>query len=170
MGKAALRVLHRPDNHADMLTSAWEKFNARTQMMKGLFNYETAYRRYTRQCLDEFVDDNIQYAEIRPNFMPSNQVWKDDGSSRIDNIGIMDLIVTEYEAFQKDHKRRVLKGLKVIYCTPRSFSEKQVEGALMQCFQFKKDKRFSEYIAGMPPPRSVKCPKPMTNHPPPSRF
>ena len=127
---------------------AWEKFNARTQMMKGLFNYKTAYRRYTRQCLDEFVADNIQYAEIRPNFMSSNQVWEDDGSYRIDNVGIMNLIIGEYEAFQKEHQGRILKGLKVIYCTPRSFSEEQVGEALMQCFQFKMDKRFSTYIAG----------------------
>lgn len=116
--------------------------------MKGLFNYKTAYRRYTRQCLDEFVADNIQYAEIRPNFMSSNQVWEDDGSSRIDNIGIMNLIIDEYEAFQKDHQRQILKGLKVIYCTPRSFSEEQVGEALMQCLQFKLDRKFSAYIAG----------------------
>ncbi|KAL2136431.1 hypothetical protein VTI74DRAFT_3664 [Chaetomium olivicolor] len=137
----AHNLLQTPDG-------AWEKFNARTQMMKGLFNYETAYKRYTRQCLEEFVADNIQYAEIRPNFMSSNQVWKDDGSSRIDNIGIMNLIIREYEAFQKEHQHRVLKGLKVIYCTPRSFSEKQVGEALHQCFQFKLDKKFSNYIAG----------------------
>ncbi|KAK3292643.1 uncharacterized protein B0H64DRAFT_377148 [Chaetomium fimeti] len=127
---------------------AWEKFNARTQMMKGLFNYKTAYRRYTRQCLEEFVDDKIQYAEIRPNFMSSNQVWEDDGSCRVDNVGIMDLIIDEYEAFQKDHNRQTLKGLKVIYCTPRSFSEEQVGEALTQCFQFKMDDKFSKYIAG----------------------
>ncbi|KAK4103273.1 Metallo-dependent hydrolase [Parathielavia hyrcaniae] len=135
-------------------TGAWEKFNSRTQMMKGLFNYETAYRKYTRQCLEEFAAENIQYAEIRPNFMSSNQVWKDDGSYRIDNVGIMHLIIEEYEAFQngengqRGHNRDVVKGLKVIYCTPRSFSEKQVGDALIQCFQFKMDKRFSKYIAG----------------------
>ena len=41
-------------------------------MMKGLFNYETAYRRYTRLFLEDLMRDNIQYAEIRPNFMTSN--------------------------------------------------------------------------------------------------
>jgi adenosine deaminase CECR1 len=140
----------RPADYADTESSAWEKFNARTQMMKGLFNYETAYRKYTRQCLEEFDADNIHYAEIRPNFMSSNQVWKDDGSSRIDNVGIMELIIEEYEAFQNDKNRenKVLMGLKVIYCTPRSFTEEQVRDALMQCFQFKKDERFSKYIAG----------------------
>ncbi|KAL2016930.1 hypothetical protein VTK56DRAFT_2847 [Thermocarpiscus australiensis] len=127
---------------------AWEKFNARTQMMKGLFNYETAYRKYTRRCLQEFQDDNIQYAEIRPNFMSSNQVWKDDGSSKIDNIGIMNLIIEEYEAFQEEHQRRVFKGLKIIYCTPRSFNNGAVAAALRECFEFKMNERFSKYIAG----------------------
>ena len=117
-------------------------------MMKGLFNYETAYRKYTRECLKEFVADNIQYAEIRPNFMSSNQVWKDDGSTKIDNVGIMHLIIDEYEAFQKDHGRQILKGLKVIYCTPRSFSQEQVLIALKQCLEFKMDDKFSSYIAG----------------------
>jgi adenosine deaminase CECR1 len=117
-------------------------------MMKGLFNYEKAYREYTRLCLEDFVDDNIQYAEIRPNFMSSNQVWLNDGSRRIDNAGIMDLIINEYEKFQETHQGEVLKGLKVIYCTPRSFSEEQVHDALMQCFQFKMNIRFGRYIAG----------------------
>jgi adenosine deaminase CECR1 len=142
-------------SHTDTGSSAWDKFNARTQMMKGLFNYEKAYREYTRQCLEEFDNDNIQYAEIRPNFMSSNQVWKDDGSSRIDNVGIMNLIIDVYEEFQKDEDKKreksgkkALMGLKVIYCTPRSFTEEQVGEALMQCFQFKKDERFARYIAG----------------------
>jgi adenosine deaminase CECR1 len=128
-------------------------------MMKGLFNYKTAYRRYTRQCLVEFVADKIQYAEIRPNFMSSNQVWEDDGSRRVDNVGIMNLIIDEYEAFQRDHKRQVLKGLKVIYCTPRSFSEEQVGEALTQCFQFKMDSKFSRYIAGEYCPQETSCPQ-----------
>lgn len=43
-------------------------------MMAGLFNYEHAYRKYTSMLLDEFEAQNIQYAEIRPNFMKKNQV------------------------------------------------------------------------------------------------
>lgn len=125
---------------------AWEKFNGRTQMMKGLFNYETAYRRYTRRCLEEFADDKIQYAEIRPNFMSTNQVWLDDGSGQINNEGIMNLIMSEYEAFQIEHKKEVLKGLKIIYCTPRSFERRQVADALSECFEFYN--RWPGWIAG----------------------
>lgn len=117
-------------------------------MMKGLFNYETAYKEYTRRCLQEFSDDNIQYAEIRPNFMSTNQVWKDDGSSQIDNTGIMDLIIDAYRDFQRAHERKVVKGLKIIYCTPRSFPNHLVAAALEECLRFKLTEKYEGYIAG----------------------
>jgi hypothetical protein len=63
-------------------------FNGRIQMLDGLFNYETASRMCIRHSLQEFADDNIQYAEIRHRFAP---LWKDDGSERIDEHGVMNL-------------------------------------------------------------------------------
>src|ERR1700749_2791466 len=69
-------------------SSIWERFNHRTQMMKGLFAYESAFRNYTRACIEDFVHDNIQYAEIRPNFMSTNTLKKDDGVGSIRNEGI----------------------------------------------------------------------------------
>ncbi|KAK5996592.1 Cat eye syndrome critical region 1-like protein [Cladobotryum mycophilum] len=127
---------------------AWEKFNGRTRMMKGLFNYERAYREYTRKCLEDFVRDGIQYAEIRPNFMMSNQLYTDDGKKTIDNRGIMKLIINEVKRFQKDmaDKNQYFGGLKVIYCTPRAFKPEDVEAALEECLQFKID--WPEWIAG----------------------
>ena len=113
--------------------------------MKGLFNYETAYRRYTRLCLEDFVDDNIQYAEIRPNFMRTNQLYTDDGSQQIDNEGIMKLIIEEYNRFQNETDS-YFGGLKVIYCTPRSFSNELVRDALTECIEFKK--KWPSWIAG----------------------
>lgn len=116
--------------------------------MKGLFNYETAYKEYTKKCLEDFVDDNIQYVEIRPNFMSTNQVWADDGSKLIDNQGILDLIIEQYKEFQKIHKEEVIKGLKIIYCTPRSFDRGQVRDALIECLKFKLNEEYETYIAG----------------------
>jgi len=135
-------------NSLQTANGAWEKFNGRTRMMKGLFNYERAYRTYTRLCLEDFSDDNIQYAEIRPNFMQTNQVWKDDGSEQFNNEEIMDLIIEEYNKFQKGHERKTVKGLKIIYCTPRSFSKEQVEEMLNECLDFKKKPKFERWIAG----------------------
>lgn len=127
--------------------SAWERFDTHTQIMKGLFNYMAAYKEYTRKCLEEFVNDNIQYAEIRPNFMKNNQVWHNDGEAQINNFGIMDLIIGVYEKFQRDHGGKVFKGLKIIYCTPRSFDTTQVKFALDECLDMKLSK-YGKYIAG----------------------
>ncbi|KAK4096377.1 Metallo-dependent hydrolase [Parathielavia hyrcaniae] len=141
-------VFHEEETHNSLQTAdgAWKNFNTRTQMMKGLFNYKTAYVRYTQACLAEFARDNIQYAEIRPNFMQTNQVWEDEGSGRLDNEAIMRLIIAEYEAFQQTHRGKVFKGLKIIYCTPRSFGKDMVRLALNECLKFKR--MFPEYIAG----------------------
>ena len=117
-------------------------------MMKGLFNYETAYRRYTRLCLEDFVADNIQYAEIRPNFMTSNQLYRDDGSDTIDNKGIMQIIIDEVGKFQADMAaaKTYFAGIKVIYCTPRSLDPFAIKAALDECIEFKKT--WPGWIAG----------------------
>jgi adenosine deaminase CECR1 len=105
-------------------------------MMKGLFNYETALRDYTEECLKEFVRENVQYAEIRPNFMPSNQIFFDDGirygqhgkkfesrkrkfeqdnpgkiyeicNEKFDeNEATMDIIIDAYEKFMEENRNK----------------------------------------------------------------
>lgn len=152
------KLIFRPEEAHDLLQTvggAWEEFNTRTQMMKGLFNYETAYRTYTRRLLEDFVADNIQYAEIRPNFMDTNQVWSDDGSVKLDNVGIMQMIIEEYEKFQAEAKGRAGRyfgGMKIIYCCPRSFPKDKVVFGLKQCLEFKK--RWPQWIAGESKPLS----------------
>ncbi len=118
-------------------------------MMKGLFNYETAYRKYTRLCLEDFLSDNIQYAEIRPNFMRSNQLYHDDGTGPIDNEGIMNIIIDEVTTFQQEMaaQSRYFGGLKVIYCTPRSLDSAGVKAALDECLKFKQ--QWPAWIAGI---------------------
>lgn len=143
-------VFHEGEAHHARQTAvgAWERFNARTRMMKGLFNYETAFRRYTRLCLADFARDGIQYAEIRPNFMASNQLLSDDGTALIDNWGMMERIIDEAMRFvaDEDAAGRFFGGVKVIYCTPRSFSRAQVKAALDECLQFKL--KWPRWIAG----------------------
>ncbi|KAG8164208.1 hypothetical protein KVR01_006126 [Diaporthe batatas] len=127
----------------------WDMFDARTQMMAGLFNYEHAYRKYTRLLLDSFHDQNIQYAEIRPNFMPKNQVYTDaDPNETLDNYGVMDLIIEEYEKWKDNNPKSSFRGLKVIYCTPRSFPKDLMQRGLDQCFDMKTNPNYSRYIAG----------------------
>ncbi|KAK3394978.1 hypothetical protein B0H63DRAFT_492050 [Podospora didyma] len=118
------------------LIFTWELFDKRTKMMK----------EYTKRCLQKFVRDNIQYAEIRVNFIQANQIWLDDGSGQINNEGIMYIIINEYE-FRKTNA--YFNGLKIIYCTPRSFPGDQVGAALDECASFKRNQKYSKYVAGV---------------------
>lgn len=115
--------------------------------MKGLFNYEDAFRQYTKAVLKDFVDDNIQYAEIRPNFMASNILKRRDGSVQAGNTRTVEIIIEEYDRFQAEKPGGYFAGLKIIYCTPRSFSNKQIEDALQECLDFKR--KWPTWIAGM---------------------
>jgi adenosine deaminase CECR1 len=118
-------------------------------MMKGLFAYESAFRNYTRACIEDFVKDNIQYAEIRPNFMNTNYLKTDDGYSSIANEGIMKIIDEELKWTVEKLKRegKYFGGLKVIYCAPRSFSREKIRLALDECIDLKL--KFPELVCGM---------------------
>ncbi len=126
----------------------WEKFNHRTQMMKGLFAYESAFRNYTQAVIKDFVKDNIQYAEIRPNFMSTNSLKTDDGKGSIGNEGIMKIIDEELRNTMDQVNKRgdYFGGIKVIYCTPRSFKKQQIEVALDECIDLKK--KYLDLICG----------------------
>jgi len=108
-------------------------------MMKGLFAYESAFRNYTKACIRYFVEDNIQYAEIRPNFMSTNSLKTDDGKGSIGNEGILKIIDEELQNTMEQLMKegRYFGGMKVIYCTPRSFQKKQIEAALNECIELK---------------------------------
>lgn len=107
--------------------------------MKGLFSYESAFRAYTRACVQDFAEDNIQYAEIRPNFMANNSVKKDDASDSYDNFETLEMIRAEYLTAVDEIEKRggYFGGLKVIYCHPRIFSPPQVAKALDECLEMK---------------------------------
>ncbi|RKF79227.1 Adenosine deaminase 2-A [Golovinomyces cichoracearum] len=117
----------------------WKKFNCRTRMIKGLFAYESAFRLYTDACIRDFVKDNIQYAEIRPNFINSNCLKKDDGNGVIGNQGILEIIEDQMKktVVQLRKEGKYFGGLKVIYCAPRSFKRDQIDFALNECIELK---------------------------------
>lgn len=121
----------------------WLRFDACTRMMKGLFNYETAFRAYTEACIEDFINDNIEYAEIRPNF-PSNNMTKDDGETIISNTEVLQIIVDALE--RQKQRGRYFGGMKVIYCCPRSFSLDLVKASLNECLELKQ--KFPNLVCG----------------------
>lgn len=75
---------------------------------------------------------------------------------KMDNFGIMDLIIDEYKKFKQNNTS--FRGLKVIYCTPRvSKSDKResvedcvnhIEKSLAECLAMKKHTKYGPYVAG----------------------
>jgi adenosine deaminase CECR1 len=92
--------------------------------------------------------------------MQTNQILDDGAEFKIDNFGTMKCIIEEYEQFMKDigdmgedgeiidhaEHRPTFSGMKVIYCTPRSFSRDAVKLALNECIAMKE--KWPDYIAG----------------------
>lgn len=117
--------------------------------MKGLFTYKSAYINYTRECIKDFVEDNIQYAEVRPNFMITNQLKTDDGTTMLNNEDIMRILddgVRNTLAEIKHDGSGYFADMKVIYCTPRSFSNQATSKSLNECIELKK--KFPHRICG----------------------
>jgi adenosine deaminase CECR1 len=112
-------------------------------MLKGLSNYESAFRKYTRAVIQSFVDDNILYAEIRPNF-PANTFYTDDGEL-LSNVRMMEVIMEETQiAIATLPQGKAFLGMKVIYCCPRSFPD--IKAYLDECIELKR--MFGDTICG----------------------
>lgn len=66
----------------------------------------------------------------------------------MDNFEIMELIISEYKKFTLTKQGEEFGGLKVIYCTPRSFNVDMVKKSLNECLEMKKNRNIGPYIAG----------------------
>jgi adenosine deaminase CECR1 len=75
----------------------------------------------------------------------------------MDNFGIMDCIIGEYEKWKRKNRNSTFGGLKVIYCTPRVFDNKTMQIALDECLKMKTDIRYRRYIAGKYAPGCPRC-------------
>lgn len=114
--------------------------------MKGLFNYETAYKAYTSRFFQSLVDDGISSCEIRPTFMSTNLVWSDDGTKQLSNIEMMEVIIEEFKKFQEGPGGGFISNVAAIYCAPRAFTRQQIKASLAECLELKL--RWPDWIAG----------------------
>ncbi|KHN95945.1 adenosine deaminase [Metarhizium album ARSEF 1941] len=117
---------------------AWELFNKRTRLMKGLFNYEKAFRAYIQAFCQDLEEDKILYAEVRITFMESNYLFSDDGKQRKDNVEIMRIFAEELDKFKANlTDETAFHHVKVIYCTPRSMDPEKIQAGLEECIKLK---------------------------------
>ena len=134
-----------------MLTNdrVWDLFNRSTQMMKGLFNYESAFRNYVGQAIQSSLDDNVMYAEVRPNFF-DKYIVSDDGERQLDHTVWMQIIQEQIDVKIRELERLGMSdffhGIKVIYCAPRSIQKKDMIWCLRDCIALKQ--AFPDLICG----------------------
>jgi adenosine deaminase CECR1 len=109
-------------------------------MMKGLFNYESAFRNYVGQAIQSFMADNVMYAEVRPNFF-DKFIVSDDGETRLDHTVWMQIIQEQIDAkiqeLERSGARDFFHGIKVIYCAPRSIQKTDMIWCLKDCIALK---------------------------------
>ncbi|PGH27124.1 hypothetical protein AJ80_01080 [Polytolypa hystricis UAMH7299] len=144
-------IINVQDAHAPNQTidGVWDLFNRSTQMMKGLFNYESAFRNYIGEAIQSFLDDGIMYAEVRPNFFDKS-IPSDDGERQLDHRAWMVIIREEVAKKMKEldevGKGGHFRGIKVIYCAPRSIKKEDMTWCLNDCIALKQE--FPDLICG----------------------
>lgn len=118
-------------------------------MLKGLFGYESAFRRYVGEAIQSFLDDNVMYAEVRPNFF-DKFIMTDDGLGRLNHRAWMTIIQEEIASKMKqlaeNGRGEDFRGFKVIYCAPRSIEKKDMKWCLDDCMALKRE--FPDLICG----------------------
>jgi adenosine deaminase CECR1 len=118
-------------------------------MLKGLFGYESAFRRYIGAAIQSFLDDSIMYAEVRPNFF-DKYIVSDDGETKLDHTAWMKIIQEEIDVKMREleasGRRRDFCGVKIIYCAPRSIEKKDMIWCLDDCIALKR--AFPDLICG----------------------
>ncbi|KAF2666919.1 Metallo-dependent hydrolase [Microthyrium microscopicum] len=128
----------------------WARFNQATRCFKGLMNYESVYRWYIGQAIDNMIDDGVMYAELRPMLL-DKYIPSDDGSTQLNHDRQMEIIQEEVAKKQAELKAqgkgdKFPFGLKIIYCAPRSIPLSMMRTEIADCIKLKK--KFGDLICG----------------------
>ncbi|KAI9708192.1 MAG: hypothetical protein M1820_004146 [Bogoriella megaspora] len=144
--------LTEPDVYSkeQTLNGIWARFNQGTRCFKGLLGYESVFRWYIGEAINDMINDNIMYAELRPMLLDKS-IPSDDGLSQLSHSDQMNIVVEEV-AKKKEQLRKKNKlekfpfGLKIIYCTPRSISKERMVSEMLDCIKLKQ--AFPDLICG----------------------
>ncbi|KAK5163037.1 uncharacterized protein LTR77_010971 [Saxophila tyrrhenica] len=136
--------------HTTTHNSSWAYFNQSTRALKGLVGYESGYRWYIGRAIDNMIEDNVMYAELRPMLF-DKAIPSTDGLRKLDLKEQMSIICGEIIKKRKELEARneldkFPFGIKIIYCTPRSISLAEMETELEDCIWLKL--QFPDLICG----------------------
>lgn len=127
--------------------ATWACFNQGTRALKGLTNYESAYRSYIGDAIDSMIADKIMYAELR-DMLFKKTITSDDGLHHLDQTQQMRIVCEEISKKQNQLPNPDIFpfGLKIIYSAPRSISRELMRTELQNCLNLKLS--FPDLICG----------------------
>jgi adenosine deaminase CECR1 len=113
-------------------------------------NYESVYRWYVGEAIQNMIDDGVMYAELRPMLM-DKFIPSDDGRQKLDHTAQMCMILEEVS--RKQDELRVSNqldkfpfGVKIIYCAPRSIPKPMMQREIDDCIRLKQ--QFPDLVCG----------------------
>lgn len=118
--------------------AAWACFNQGTRALKGLTNYESAYRCYIGDAIDSMIADKIMYAELR-DMLFKKTITSDDGLIQLDQFQQMRMVCEEISKKQDQlsNPEAFQFGLKIVYSAPRSIPRNLMQQELQNCLDLK---------------------------------
>jgi len=120
----------------------WVKFGGIFGILLGLLGFEDAFSGYYTKGLEEFRDDNIQYAEVRSLLIP---LYDASGNTHSDPEYALNVYKNVTEKFVKTYQKDFF-GAKMIYIKTRTSSKSDIQQAVNKGIYLKK--KYPEILAG----------------------
>lgn len=142
--------LHAKDAyHAEQTVDGiWAHFMRTFIVLRGFFNYETAYKNHFRRVIWHLARDGIMYAEMRVSMHFGNFARRDDGSGDLTHKEMYQLLanVLDEELAKMRAEGLTFTGVRFIHTAIRSGKKEEMQWALDECIILKQD--FPDLICG----------------------
>lgn len=133
--------LHAKDAYhaSQTVDGIWHYFLRTFTVLRGLFNYESAYRNHFRRVIWHFARDGISYAELRVSMHRGNFARRDDGSGSLTHREMFQVLADVLEEDLPKMKAEGLHftGARLIFTALRNGTKEDMSYSLNECIELK---------------------------------
>jgi len=135
--------------HAEQTVNGiWFYFLRTFVVLRGLFNYEAAYRNHFRRVIWHFARDGIMYAELRVSMHRGNHARRNDGTGNLSHQEMFQVLadVLAEELPKMKEEKLLFTGARLIFTALRSGTNEDMQYSLDECIELKQ--QFPALICG----------------------
>jgi len=135
--------------HAEQTVNGiWFYFLRTFVVLRGLFNYEAAYRNHFRRVIWHFARDGIMYAELRVSMHRGNHARRNDGSGNLSHQEMFQVLadVLAEEMPKMKEENLLFTGARLIFTALRSGTNEDMQYSLNECIELAQ--QFPNLICG----------------------